>query len=62
MQNGLKRKIKIYFPRENSSGWLGGVNYFKNLLYALSLVNNNNKGFLKVYKFIYKINYLVNNN
>lgn len=41
MQNGLKRKIKIYFPRENSSGWLGGVNYFKNLLYALSLVNNN---------------------
>ena len=41
MQNGLKRKIKIYFPRENSSGWLGGVNYFKNLLFALSLVNNN---------------------
>lgn len=41
MRNGLKRKIKIYFPRENSSGWLGGVNYFKNLLYALSLVNNN---------------------
>ena len=41
MQNGLKRKIKIYFPRENSSGWLGGINYFKNILYSLSLVNDN---------------------
>ena len=41
MQNGSEQKIKIYFPRENGSGWLGGVNYFKNLLYALSLVNNN---------------------
>ena len=32
MQSGSKKKIKIYFPRENSSGWLGGINYFKNIL------------------------------
>ena len=41
MQSGSKKKIKIYFPRENSSGWLGGINYFKNILYSLSLVNDN---------------------
>ena len=41
MPSGTKKKIKIYLPRSNGSGWLGGVNYFKNLLFALSLVNNN---------------------
>ena len=66
MQNGSEQKIKIYFPRENGSGWLGGVNYFKNLLYALSLVNNNefepyladdNPGVL--FKYAKKINRII---
>lgn len=41
MQIGLKKKIKVYFPVKNSVGWLGGVNYYKNLLHALSLTENN---------------------
>ena len=40
MQAGTKKSIRVYFPRENNAGWLGGVNYFKNLFFALSLVND----------------------
>ena len=40
MQNGLKDKINVAFLTRNSKTWLGGVNYFKNLFTAISLVNN----------------------
>ena len=40
MQNGLKDKINVAFLTKNSKTWLGGVNYFKNLFTAISLVNN----------------------
>lgn len=39
MSNGIKNKIKIAFLFRATENWLGGVNYYKNLLQALSLVD-----------------------
>lgn len=40
MLNGSKKIIKVGFLSEQSSGWMGGVNYFKNLFIAISKVDN----------------------
>ena len=38
--NGSKKIIKVGFLSEQTSGWMGGVNYFKNLFIAISAVDN----------------------
>jgi len=40
MSVGLKKRIRIGFLTRQSSDWLGGVNYFKNLFIALENVEN----------------------
>ena len=44
MSNGLiqSNSIKILFPIHMGTGWLGGVNYYKNLFQAISMVNDSN--------------------
>lgn len=43
---GFKKKINVFFPIKNTMEWVGGINYYKNLFYALSLAN---KGDVKIF-------------
>lgn len=40
MLNGINRKFKVLFPVSNSDLWLGGVNYYKNLFQAISMLDD----------------------
>ncbi len=40
MSIGLKEKVNIAFIFQQSSGWMGGINYFKNLFIAMSKTEN----------------------
>ncbi len=40
MSNGLK-KYKVFFPINTDNAWLGGVNYYKNLFQAISMLDDN---------------------
>lgn len=40
MSTGLNKTIKIGFLSDQTSGWMGGVNYYKNLFIAISKVGD----------------------
>lgn len=40
MSNGSEKTIKVGFLANQSSGWMGGINYYKNLFIAMSKVYN----------------------
>lgn len=40
MLDGSKKIIKVGFLFQQTSGWMGGINYFKNLFIAMSKVDN----------------------
>ena len=38
--NGLNKTIKVGFLSEQNSGWMGGINYYKNLFIAISKIEH----------------------
>lgn len=48
MLNGSKHKIKVLFPVSEGDMWLGGVNYYKNLFHAISMLEEK---FFDIYVF-----------